>query len=117
MNGGPGCISKIGLVQEISPYCLNDSQQYKPGDSLDFNPYGWSNLTNLLFIDSPAGVGFSINRDQNYVYNDANTAMDNIFALKNFFSNKFPEYANNTVLLAGESYAGKYIPDLAIRIL
>jgi serine carboxypeptidase-like clade 2 len=61
-------------------------------------------------------VGFSINNDPDYIFSDPNTARDNLFALRDFFS-KFPEYANNTFLLAGESYAGKLIPDLALRIL
>lgn len=84
---------------------------------MTYNPYSWSNITNLLFLDSPAGVGFSINTDPNYQFNDVNTAKDNMLALKDFFTSKFPEYANNTFYLAGESYAGKYIPDLAMRIL
>jgi serine carboxypeptidase-like clade 2 len=96
---------------------LGDSQAYKTGDKLTFNPFGWTNLTNLLFIDSPAGVGFSINKDPKYEYNDLNTVKDNLFALKYFFKNKFPEYANTTFYIAGESYAGKYIPDLAIKII
>jgi len=89
MNGGPGCISKIGFVQEISPYCLNDSQPYTAGDTLTFNPYAWTNVSNLLFIDNPAGVGFSINNDPDYIYNDPNTARDNLNALRDFY-NKFP---------------------------
>ena len=36
-------------------------------------------------------------------------------ALLNFFKN-YPEYAKNDFWIAGESYAGKYIPDLAVLI-
>ena len=80
------------------------------------NPYSWLNLTNLLFIDGPAGVGYSVNNDPSFVYNDKNTAQDSLDALNDFFTNKFPEYLPNPLYLTGESYAGKYIPDLAIQI-
>lgn len=85
-------------------------------DDLPLNKYGWNNAANILYIDAPAGTGFSINLDEKYEFNDANTAKDNLLALKDFFI-KFPFYANNTFYMAGESYAGKYIPDLATRIV
>lgn len=80
------------------------------------NPYSWSNISNLLFIDSPAGVGLSINEDQTYRYTDSNTADDNLKAVLYFFEKKFPSYRTKDFFIAGESYAGKYIPDLALRI-
>ena len=49
------------------------------------------------------------------MYNDAITANDNLNALLDFY-NKFKEYRSNNFWIAGESYAGKYIPDLAVLI-
>jgi serine carboxypeptidase-like clade 2 len=79
------------------------------------NPYSWHKVSNLLFLESPAGVGYSYNTNTSFTYNDAITANDNMNALLDFF-NKFKEYRTNNFWIAGESYAGKYVPDLAVLI-
>ncbi len=42
--------------------------------------------SNLLFIDTPAGVGYSINNDTKFIYNDKSTTKDNLDALIYFFT-------------------------------
>jgi carboxypeptidase C (cathepsin A) len=66
LNGGPGCTSKLGFLQEIGPFYLEQNINYNNGDLLTPNPYSWTKYSNLLFLDSPAGVGYSINTDPNY---------------------------------------------------
>ena len=61
-------------------------------------------------------MGFSYNLDTKYENNDDNTAHDTLNAMLSFYS-KFPEYKDRGLWLAGESYAGKYIPDLAKLML
>lgn len=101
MNGGPGCASKLGFIQEIAPYFLELNTPYKDNDNLTRNEYSWTNLSNLLFVDSPAGVGFSINNDPDYKYNDTASAKDMLDALVYFFQNKQPLFANRSFFIAG----------------
>lgn len=70
----------------------------------------------MLFLEAPAGVGFSFSDSRNYKIDDDQTSLDNLLALKSFFE-KFPQYRTNEFYLTGESYAGVYIPTLSVRLL
>ena len=67
----------------------------------------------MLYIESPAGVGFSTGTPS---LNDIDVAQDNLAALKSFYK-KFPEFAKNQLYISGESYGGIYVPHLASLIL
>lgn len=54
LNGGPGCSSMEGLLQENGPF-LWQPGTYTPAP----NPYSWTNLTNVIYIDQPIGTGLS----------------------------------------------------------
>lgn len=53
LNGGPGCSSMDGLLQENGPFL------WQPGTySPQPNPFSWTNLTNMVWIDQPIGEYF-----------------------------------------------------------
>lgn len=85
--------------------------------NLTKNPYAWTRNANVMYLESPAGVGFSINTDPHYQYNDSLTADDNYYAIRSFFETKGAKWVKNAFFITGESYAGKYIPDIVVRIL
>lgn len=53
-NGGPGCSSMLGFLQETGPYVLEDG-----ATTYTENAYSWNKETNILYVDQPAGVGYS----------------------------------------------------------
>ncbi|XP_075993849.1 lysosomal protective protein [Genypterus blacodes] len=111
LNGGPGCSSLDGLLTEHGPFLVQDD-----GISLEYNPSSWNKIANMLYLESPAGVGFSYADDQKYKTNDTEVSMMNYQALKEFFR-LFPELSTNELFLTGESYGGIYIPTLAERVM
>ena len=110
LNGGPGCSSFDGFWEELGPFSV------KNNGKLELRPYRWNRLANMLFIESPVGVGFSYNIDKDYINNDDRTAVENSEALNHFFS-LFPDRKTKPFFLSGESYAGIYVPTLAEAIL
>ncbi|XP_022547574.2 serine carboxypeptidase-like 22 isoform X2 [Brassica napus] len=81
LNGGPGCSSiAYGATEEIGPFRINR------GSNLYLNSFSWNIEANLLFLESPVGVGFSY----------TNTSSD------------FKEF--------GDERTGHYVPQLAKKI-
>ncbi|PON76311.1 Serine carboxypeptidase-like [Parasponia andersonii] len=113
LNGGPGCSSVGGgAFTELGPFYPIGN-----GRGLRKNSMSWNRASNLLFIESPAGVGWSYsNTTSDYNTGDAATAND----MREFFLKwyeKFPSFRSRDLFLTGESYAGHYIPQLAIVLL
>ncbi|KAK9150014.1 hypothetical protein Syun_008323 [Stephania yunnanensis] len=110
---GPGCSSVgYGATQEIGPFIVDTD-----GHGLKLNNFGWNKEANMLFLESPVGVGFSYsNTTSDYdILGDDFTANDTYTFLHKWFL-KFPSYRNRSFYVAGESYAGKYVPELAEAI-
>ncbi|XP_006644961.2 serine carboxypeptidase-like 27 [Oryza brachyantha] len=110
LNGGPGCSSVgYGASEEVGPFRIRPD-----GKTLFLNPNSWNKAANLLFLESPAGVGFSYTNKtlDLYVAGDVRTALDTYAFLVNWLE-RFPQYKYREFYIAGESYAGHYVPQLA----
>ncbi|XXG41754.1 hypothetical protein AAC387_Pa01g2154 [Persea americana] len=108
LNGGPGC-SSVGVG------AFNENGPFRPsGEMLVRNEYSWNKEANILYLEAPAGVGFSYSTDTSYYVgvDDNITARDNLVFLQRWFG-KFPQYKSRDLFIAGESYAGHYVPQLA----
>ncbi|KAL0004701.1 hypothetical protein SO802_012262 [Lithocarpus litseifolius] len=112
LNGGPGCSSLgVGAFSENGPFRPS-------GEVLVKNQYSWNREANMLYLETPIGVGFSYATDTaSYeAVNDRITGMDNLVFLQRWFE-KFPLYRNRSMFITGESYAGHYVPQLAELII
>ncbi|KAG8372147.1 hypothetical protein BUALT_Bualt12G0036200 [Buddleja alternifolia] len=109
---GPGCSSiGAGAFSEHGPFQPN-------GNVLVKNDYSWNKVANMLYLESPAGVGFSYSANKSFYksVNDEMTARDNLNFLEKWFD-EFPEYKNREFYITGESYGGHYVPQLADLII
>ena len=78
LNGGPGCSSLGGFFEELGPYYVKNNSK------LGINEYSWNKIANMVFLEAPAGVGFS-KTDIPIAYNDDKTANDSLQFLIKFF--------------------------------
>nr|XP_049704560.1 probable serine carboxypeptidase CPVL [Helicoverpa armigera] len=103
LNGGPGISSLYGLFEEIGPIRVVDNEK------VERMPITWGSNYSLLFIDNPAGTGFSFSEGGEYATNEDQVGE----CLYNFiqqFLQVFPELRKAPLFLSGQGYAGKFIP-------
>jgi len=104
LTGGPGCSSQMALLMENGPCLVN-----KDGNGTTLNEFSWTNKANVMWVDQPAGTGFS---SGNYVHNE-NGVQEDFYAFLEEFYKQLPKYKNNSLYITGESYAGHYVPAIS----
>ncbi|KAK1549521.1 hypothetical protein Q3G72_003377 [Acer saccharum] len=110
LTGGPGCSAFSGLVYEIGPLTF-DYENFK-GNIPKFllNPYSWTKVANIIFLDQPVGTGFSYATTwQAYNMKDTLSAKQTYnFLIKWLIAH--PRFLSNELYVAGDSYSGKTVP-------
>lgn len=112
LSGGPGCSSFGAVFDELGPFQVDST-----GKTVSLKQYAWNKLANVLVFESPIGVGYSystIYHDE--VPSDKDTSQGHYFALKSFLD-KFPQYKNRSLYLAGSDYASVYQILLALKLV
>lgn len=73
-DGGPGISSMVGLFKGLGPL-----YQVPTEDTFRVNPYTWAAQANMMFIENPAGVGFSYSATLEDTYQNDWSASDDLF--------------------------------------
>lgn len=107
LNGGPGCSSMDGALMESGPLRVGDNEQ------LYMNKGSWHKVADIVFVDQPGGTGFSTTKDYD---KDLNKVGDDFIVFLEKYFEVFPEDLNKELYIAGESYAGQYIPFIADKL-
>jgi cathepsin A (carboxypeptidase C) len=108
LTGGPGCSSSLALLTENGPCKVNPD-----GKSTTANPHSWTEAAHVLWLDQPAGVGYSYGDETDS--GEQMVSEDAFYFLQAFFQTH-PEYAKSPLFITGESYGGHYVPAIAHRV-
>ena len=97
-NGGPGCSGMMGLLTEQGPWRVQDD------GSVTYNADTWVREVNMVFLEQPYGVGFSVvDDDPSCGAGDDNAAWDMDAVIRNFMT-KFPRYLDHEIYTTAESW-------------
>ncbi|PUZ39862.1 hypothetical protein GQ55_9G377400 [Panicum hallii var. hallii] len=116
LTGGPGCSVLTALAYEIGPLRF-DLHSYIDGvPRLVHKKDSWTKVSNVIFLDSPVGTGFSYSdTEQGYQSSDTKAVKQILIFLKKWFD-EHPEFLSNPLYIAGDSYSGKIVPTVTSEI-
>lgn len=110
LQGGPGAPSLYSVFNEHGPFTVDGAGVLEP------RRHAWTSTLSMLYVDNPVGTGYSFTGDDaGYSVNQTAVGHNLHVALVQFFM-LFHEYRNNEFYVAGESYAGKYVPAVSHAI-
>ncbi|KAG5297506.1 serine carboxypeptidase [Histoplasma ohiense] len=110
-SGGPGCSSVIGALSESGPLTFVGNASMPTA-----NPYSWTKLGSVLYIDQPVGTGFSTSSSSKPISKNEKVTSD-LYAWLGEFYREFPHLLEKKTHLVGESYAGIFVPYFASEIV
>jgi cathepsin A (carboxypeptidase C) len=101
LTGGPGGSGMLGLMGELGPCMINEY-----GNGTVHNEYSWSKNANIIFVDQPAGVGFSYVDEGIPLPSTSFTAAEDMHHFLQLFTSQFfTDLLNREFHVTGESYA------------
>ncbi|XP_063392717.1 vitellogenic carboxypeptidase-like [Cydia fagiglandana] len=109
LHGGPGVSSLVAIFEINGPFAVR-------GDKVHLRNSSWTNDYSVLYIDNPVGAGFSYTRNDKGYTSSEDEVGDQLLEFLRQFLAIFPELRQRPLFIAGESYAGKYVPTLAAAL-
>lgn len=110
-TGGPGCSSLLAAFTENGP-CLVPETGPNAGKAV-FNPYAWNSNATMIWLDQPAGVGFSWGTENDK--DEAGAALDAYDFLQAFFK-AHKDLQALPFFTVGESYGGYVFSPFTLHI-
>ncbi|KAG6652630.1 serine carboxypeptidase-like 13 isoform X1 [Carya illinoinensis] len=117
LTGGPGCSSFTGFVYEnIGPLKFNYEDFDGNLPTFLLNPYSWTQVASIIFLDAPVGSGFSYARtSQGYNITDKISAAQTYQFLRKWLITH-PQFQSNVLYVGGDSYSGIVVPIIVEEI-
>lgn len=102
----------LALLAENGPCRVADAADQHLGRT-NKNPWSWTEAANVVWVDQPGGTGFSVGP----VVSTESDVVRHVLAFMQSFYTHFPAFEEVPLFIFGESYAGHYIPAIALGLV
>ncbi|XP_075096920.1 serine carboxypeptidase-like 17 isoform X2 [Nicotiana tabacum] len=110
-TGGPGCSTLNAVALELGPMMFDDREYNGSLPTLSSNPFAYTKVANIIFVDFPVGTGFSYATTVKSNHSNNLQAGDHAYQfLRKWLLTEHPEYINNPFYVGGDSYSGITLP-------
>ncbi|KAL8255113.1 hypothetical protein R6Q59_033334 [Mikania micrantha] len=116
LTGGPGTSGLYPFLYQIGPVSINFDNSTWEKLTLELNPNSWSKTANVLYVDLPAGTGFSYATTY-----EAWKSSDSILAQQSYkflikWLEEHPRFLSNPLYITGISYMGILVPVVTLEV-
>ncbi|XP_061372010.1 serine carboxypeptidase-like 11 [Gastrolobium bilobum] len=116
LTGGPGCSGLSGLVFEIGPLTFKNEEYNGSLPNLELKPQSWTKASSIIFLDLPAGTGFSYPKTERAVQQSDWKLVHHAHQFLRKWLIDHPKFLSNEVYIAGDSYSGRPVPVIVQEI-
>ncbi|KAG7601723.1 Alpha/Beta hydrolase fold [Arabidopsis thaliana x Arabidopsis arenosa] len=117
LTGGPGCSSICGLLFANGPLAFKGDEYNGTVPPLELTSFSWTKVANILYLEAPAGSGYSYAKTRRAFESSDTKQMHQIDQFLRSWFVKHPEFISNPFYVGGDSYSGKIVPGAVQQIL
>ncbi|KAF3435139.1 hypothetical protein FNV43_RR22226 [Rhamnella rubrinervis] len=117
LTGGPGCSGFSALIYETGPFTITLDKSGLNSTALRLNPYSWTKVANIIFLDAPVGTGFSYATSWDAYYTSDTLSAKTTYNFLKKWLMAHPDFIKNPLYIAGDSYSGIVLPIVVQEII
>ncbi|KNA19075.1 hypothetical protein SOVF_064210 isoform A, partial [Spinacia oleracea] len=80
------------------------------------NPFSWTKIASIIFLDSPVGTGFSYAKNPGGYYTDDITSSRRVYQFLSKWLVDHGGFISNPLYISGDSYCGRTVPIIVQEI-